>query len=57
MKSNPVFPGGLLTSKPTWSNALECWSTSAFFCSGVAQAAATAVFMTACAGLTTCSGR
>ena len=31
MKGNPALPGGLLKSKPTWSNALGCSATSAFF--------------------------
>src|SRR6202030_1155025 len=31
MKGNPAVPGGLLTSKPTWSNASGCSATSAFF--------------------------
>jgi hypothetical protein len=30
MKSNLALPGGLLTSKPTWSNAFGCSTTSAF---------------------------
>jgi hypothetical protein len=34
IKSTPVFPGGLLTSKPTWSNARGCSATSAFFVLG-----------------------
>jgi hypothetical protein len=31
IESNPNFPGGLLTSKPTRSNALGCSAASAFF--------------------------
>jgi len=31
MNSNPALPGGLLTSKPTWSNASGRSTTSAFF--------------------------
>ena len=31
MQGNPAVPGGSLTSKPTWSNALGCSATSAFF--------------------------
>ena len=31
MNGNPAVPGGRLTSKPTWSNTLGCWATSAFF--------------------------
>ena len=31
MKGNPSVPGGLLTSKPTWLNALGCLATSVFF--------------------------
>ena len=31
MKGNPAVPGGLLTSKPTWSNTLRCSTASAFF--------------------------
>ena len=34
MKSNPALPGGLLKSKPTWSNAFGCSATSAFFVLG-----------------------
>src|ERR1039458_928493 len=30
MKNNPVLPGGLLKSKPTWSNTFGCSPTSAF---------------------------
>ena len=30
MKGNPAWPGGLLTSKPTWSNTFGCSATSAF---------------------------
>ena len=30
MKSNPALPGGLLTSKPTWSNVFGCSATSVF---------------------------
>ena len=35
MKGNPARPGGSLTSKPTWSNASRCSSTSVFFVCGV----------------------
>lgn len=31
MKGNSAVPGGLLTSKPTWSNNSACSTTSAFF--------------------------
>ena len=31
------MPGGWLTSKPTWSNALGCSITPAFFVSGAAE--------------------
>jgi hypothetical protein len=31
MKSNPGVPGGLLTSKPTWSNTFGRFATSANF--------------------------
>jgi hypothetical protein len=31
MKSNLALPGGLLTSKPTWSNTFGCSTTSALF--------------------------
>ena len=31
MKSSPAVPGGLLRSKPTWSNASGRSATSAFF--------------------------
>src|SRR5947208_17198826 len=31
MKDDPGVPGSPLTSKPTWSNTLECSTTSAFF--------------------------
>jgi uncharacterized protein YbcI len=34
MKGNPAVPGGQLTSKPTWSNALGRSTTSAFFVVG-----------------------
>jgi hypothetical protein len=34
MKRNPDFPGGSLKSMPTWSNALGCSATSAFFVLG-----------------------
>jgi hypothetical protein len=37
MKSNPDLPGGLMTSKPTWSNALGCSTTSAFLFLRAAQ--------------------
>ena len=30
MKNNPALPGGLLKSKPTWSNAFAYSATSAF---------------------------
>ena len=30
MKGNPLVPGGLLTSKPTWSNTSGCLATSFF---------------------------
>ena len=30
MKGNPAVPGGLSTSKPTWSNTSGCSTTSAF---------------------------
>ncbi len=30
MKNNPVVPGGLLKSKPAWSNTFGCSATSAF---------------------------
>jgi hypothetical protein len=33
MKGNPAVPGGSLTSKPTWSNAFGCPTTSAFLLS------------------------
>jgi hypothetical protein len=35
MKNNPALPGGLLKSKPTWSNAFGCSATSAFLFSVV----------------------
>jgi hypothetical protein len=31
MKGNPAWPGGSLTSRPTWSNTPGCSATSAFF--------------------------
>jgi hypothetical protein len=31
MNSNPAVPGGLLTSKPAWSNTFKCSTTPAFF--------------------------
>ena len=31
MKSNPVLPGGSLTSKPTWPGTFGCSAMSAFF--------------------------
>jgi len=31
MKSNSALLGGSLKSKPTWSNAFRCSTTSAFF--------------------------
>jgi hypothetical protein len=31
MKSSSAQPGGLLKSKPTWSNTFGCSATSAFF--------------------------
>jgi len=31
MKSNPVLPGGSLTSKPTWMDTFGCPAMSAFF--------------------------
>jgi hypothetical protein len=34
MKNNPVFPGGLLNSKPTWLKASRPSATSAFFVLG-----------------------
>ena len=34
MKGNPALPGGLLKSKPTWSNSFGCSATSAFFFRG-----------------------
>jgi hypothetical protein len=37
MNGNPALPGGLLTSKPTWSNTSGCSATSAFFSLGTAQ--------------------
>ena len=40
MKSTPALPGGSLTSKPTWSNACGCSTTSAFLCCALARAAA-----------------
>jgi hypothetical protein len=30
MKGNSAWPGGSLTSRPTWSNTPECSATSAF---------------------------
>ena len=35
MKSNSALPGGLLKSKPTWSNAFGCSATSAFLFLGI----------------------
>jgi uncharacterized protein YbcI len=32
MKGNPAGPGGLLTSKPTWSNAFGVFGHVGFFC-------------------------
>src|SRR5258707_4957906 len=32
MKGNPAGPGGLLTSKPTWSNAFWVFGHVGFFC-------------------------
>ena len=40
MKNNPALPGGLLKSKPTWSNTFGCSATSAFlfrWCGAVAN--------------------
>ena len=37
MKGTPVMPGGLLTSKPTWSNTSGCSATSAFFSRSAAR--------------------
>jgi hypothetical protein len=31
MKGNPAMPGGLLTSKPTWSNAFWAFRHVGFF--------------------------
>ena len=31
MKGDPAVPGSPLTSKPTWSNAFRCSTTSVFF--------------------------
>jgi uncharacterized protein YbcI len=31
MRSNPALPGGSLTSKPAWSNALEAFFRAGFF--------------------------
>ena len=31
MKSNPLVPGGLLKSKPTWSNIFGCSAVAVFF--------------------------
>ncbi len=33
MKSNPAVPGGLLMSKPTWSNTSGVFRHAGFFCS------------------------
>ena len=33
MKSNPVLPGGLLTSKPTWLSTFGVFRHVGFFCS------------------------
>ena len=35
LNSNSAFPGGLLTSKPTWWNAFGCSATSAFLSPGI----------------------
>ena len=35
MESNPGVPGGLLTSKPTWSNTFGSFATSAFLFSEI----------------------
>jgi hypothetical protein len=41
MKSNPALPGGLLTGKPTWSNAFRAFRHVGFFsCFTLARAVA-----------------